>query len=70
MRCDFTTFMIKSFQIRDQFSSALFPDDSEHLKSFDIALREVGAKRRLNGTSKVNTHTHTDTYTHTHIWTF
>ena len=27
----------------------------------DIGLREVGAKRRLNGTKKVNTHTHGQT---------
>ena len=33
-----------------------------------MRLREVGAKRRLNGTSKVNTHT--QTHTQTHIWTF
>ena len=35
---------------------------SEYLKILDIQLREVGAKRRLNGTSKVNTQTdkHTD----------
>ena len=70
MRCDFTTFMIKSFQIRDQFSSALFPDDAEHLKNFDVALWEVGAKRHLNGTSKVNTHTHTHTHIHMDILTY
>ena len=42
------------------------PKDSESLKILDIRLQEVGAKRRLNGTSKVNTHTDTQT----HIWTF
>ena len=41
--------------------SITFPKDSESLKIFDIRLREVGAKRPLNGTSKVNTHTHTQT---------
>ena len=35
----------------------LFPKDSESLIILDIQLREVRAKRRLNGTSKVNTHT-------------
>ena len=33
------------------------PKDSEYLKILDIRLREVGAKTRLNGTSKVNTQT-------------
>ena len=43
----------------------LFPKDSESLKILDIRLREVGAKRPLNGTSKVNRQTdrHTDTQT-------
>ena len=30
----------------------LFPKESENLKSLDIGLREVGAKRRLNGVNK------------------
>ena len=30
----------------------LFPMDSEYLKSLDIGLWEVGAKRRLNGVNK------------------
>ena len=34
----------------------------------DIRLWEVGAKRPLNGTSKVNRQT--DTHTQTNIWTF
>ena len=38
-----------------------FPKDSEYLKILDIRLREEGAKRRFNGTSKVNRQTH--------IWT-
>ena len=49
----------------DHFFPLLFPNDSESLKILDIRLREVGAKRPLNGTSKVNgetdTHTHTQT---------
>ena len=34
------------------FFPLLFPKDSESLKILDIRLREVGAKRPLNGTSK------------------
>ena len=47
----------------------LFPRDSESLKIFDLRLWEVGAKRPLNGTSKVNrqTDTQTDTQTNTHM---
>ena len=45
----FTPFMSKSFQIWDHFFPLLFPKDSENLKSLDIWLREVGAKRPLNG---------------------
>ena len=37
--------------------STTLPKDSESLKILEIRLREVGAKRRLNGTSKVNTQT-------------
>ena len=33
------------------------PTDSKYLKTLDIRLWEVGAKRHLSGTSKVNTHT-------------
>ena len=39
------------------FFPLLFPKDSESLKILDIRLREVGAKRPLNGTSKVNRRT-------------
>ena len=42
------------------------PKDSESQKIFDIPLWKVGAKRRLNGTSKVNTHRWTDRQTHGH----
>ena len=47
------------------FFPLLFPKDSESLKILDIRLREVGAKRPLNGTSKVNRQT--DTHTHRHM---
>ena len=51
----------------DHFFLLLFPKDSESLKMLDIRLREVGAKRRLNGTSK-SEQTHRLTHRHTHIW--
>ena len=50
--------------------SITFPQGFQIL---DIRLQEVGAKRRLNGTSKVNTHTdkhtskHTDKHTNTYM---
>ena len=44
--------MTKRFQIWDHFFPLLFPKDSENLKSFDIELWEVGAKRRLNRINK------------------
>ena len=44
----------------------LFPKDSKSLKILDIRLREVGAKRPLNGTLKVNRQTNRQT----DIWTF
>ena len=37
----------------DHFFALLFPKDSESLKILDIRLRQKGAKRPLNGTSKV-----------------
>ena len=46
--------------------SITFPKDSESLKILDIRLREVGAKRLLNGTSKVNRQTHRRTDRQTH----
>ena len=53
----------------DHFFPLLFPKDSESLKIFDIRLWEVGAKRLLNGTSKVNRQTdkHTDGQTDGHF---
>ena len=41
----------------DHFFPLLFPRDSESLKILDIRFWEVGAKRLLNGISKVNTWT-------------
>ena len=39
------------------FFPLLFPKDSKSLKILDIRLQEVGAKRCLSGTSKVNRRT-------------
>ena len=47
----------KNVQIWDHFFPLLFPKDSKSLKILDIQLWEMGAKRHLNGTSKVNTQT-------------
>ena len=58
---NFTPFIIKSFQMWDHFFPLLFSKDSKSLKILDMRLREVGAKSRLNGTSKVNTQTNTHT---------
>ena len=54
---DFRPFPNKNVEIWEHFFPLLFPKDSESLKIMDIQLWEVGAKRRLNGTSKVNTRT-------------
>ena len=54
----------------DHFFPLLFPKDSESLKILDIRLRKVGAKRPLNGTSKVNRQTHRRSDKHTDRWTF
>ena len=54
---DFRPLPNKNVQISDHCNPLLFPKDSESLKILDIPLREVGAKRCLNGTSKVNTWT-------------
>ena len=56
LRDDFRQFSNKNVHIWDHFFTLLFPKDSESLKILDIWLREVGAKRRLNCTSKVNKH--------------
>ena len=47
------------------FLSTTFPQGIQILKILDIRLWEVGAKRRLNGTSKVNTQTDGQTHGHT-----
>ena len=54
-RGDFTSFMSKSYQIWDPSFLLLFPKDSENLKSLDIGLRKVGAKRPLNGVRNTDT---------------
>ena len=56
---DFRPLPNKNVQMLDHFFSLLFPKDSESLKILHIRLREVGAKRPLNVTSKVNTQTNT-----------
>ena len=53
LRSNFTVFISKSFQIRDHFFPLLFPKDSENLKSLDIGLQEMGAKRRLKGVKNI-----------------
>ena len=55
----------KNVQMLDHFFPLLFPKDSESLNIFDIQLLEVGAKRPLNGTSKVNRQTDGQTNTQT-----
>ena len=69
MRGDFRPFPNENVQILDHFFPLLFPKDSESLKIFDIRLWGVGAKRPLNGTSKVNRQTdkHTDGQTDGHF---
>ena len=70
MRGDFGPFPNKNVQKLDHFFPLLFPKDSESLKILDIQFREVGAKRPLNGTSKVNRQTHRQTNTQTDRRTF
>ena len=53
MRGDFRPLPNKNVQMLDHFFPLLFLKDSKSLKIFDIRLQEVGAKRPLNGTSKV-----------------
>ena len=56
-RGNFTPFISQSYHIWDHFFPLFFTKDSESLKTLDNQLQEVGAKRRLNGSSKVNTRT-------------
>ena len=60
----------KNVLIWGHFIPSLFPKDSESLKILDIRLWEVGAKRCLNGTSKVNRQTDRRTHRETDISTF
>ena len=66
LRGNFTrTLYEQNFQIWDHFFPFLFPKDSEYQKSLDIGLREVGAKKHLNVTSKSEqTHRHMKILTH------
>ena len=57
LRRNFRPLPNKNVPIWDHFFPLLFPKDSECLKIFDIQIGEVGAKRRLNSTLKVNRHT-------------
>ena len=52
MHGDFTPFMSKNIQIQDHSFLLISPKYSYDLKSLDIGLMEVGAKRRLNGMNK------------------
>ena len=52
LRLFYTLLWSKSLEIWDHFFPLLFPKDSENLKSLDIGLWEVGAKRRLNKVNK------------------
>ena len=61
----FDNFQTKMFIFEITSFHYFSPKDSESLKILDIQLREGGAKRRLNGTSKVNTHTDRRTDRHT-----
>ena len=45
--------MWEIFQIWDHFLPLVFPKDSENLKSLDIGLQEVEAKRHINGMNKL-----------------
>ena len=70
LRGNFWQFSNKNIHIWDHFFPLLFPKDSESLKILDIRLREGGAKRPLNGTSKVTTHTDRRTDGQTDISTY
>ena len=70
LRGDFRQLSNKNVQIWDHLFQLLFPKDSEALKILGIRLREVGAKRRLNGTSKVNRQTNRQTDRQTDISTY
>ena len=67
---DFRPLSNKNVQMLDHFFPLLFPKDSKSLKILDIRLCEVGAKRPLNGTSKMNRQTDGRTNKHTDRRTF
>ena len=52
-----TPFMSQSFHIWDHIFPTFFPKDSENLKSLDIGLWEVGAKRQVNRVRKCDRQT-------------
>ena len=60
----FDHFQTKMFKSETASFHYFSPKNSESLNILDIRLREVGAKRPLNGTSKVNRQTHKHTYGH------
>ena len=70
LRSDLRPLPNKNVPIWDHFFPLLFPKDSESLKILDIRLREVGAKKCLNGTSKVNRRTDKQTDKQTDISTY
>ena len=68
---DFRPLPNKKNQIWNHFFSILFPKDSESLKSLDIQLREVGAKKRFKRYLKSEqTDRHTDRRTNRLIESF
>ena len=67
---NFTPLINKSFQTSDHFFPLLFPKDSESHIFLVHPTSGSGAKRRLNGTSKVNTRTDIQTHTRTDISTY
>ena len=58
-------FQTKMFKSETTSFHYFSPKDSEVLKILDIRLPKVGAKRRLNGTSRVNTWTDRQTHRQT-----
>ena len=66
----FTRQFLATSKIKWSNLRTLFPKDSKSLKFLDIRLWEVGAKRRLNSTSKVNRRTDGHTNRHTDISTY
>ena len=53
-RGNFRPFLSKNVHIWHHFFPLIFPKDSKSLQILNIQFWKVGAKRRLNGTSKVN----------------